>query len=571
MNSKKILRSALAGMLSVGALSMTSCDEETAQAIADIFGLNNEENTMLSQTGYLWGSENTENLEDDINLASMFGSSENLPPSVDLTNYLPPIGDQGQYGTCVAWATAYNCRTFLNAKSKGLSKSQLQSTSNQFSPKDLFVSLDNSYKGADCGGTNFEYAFDLMVSRGVATMSDVPYTGLGNCAYRNANSSSASPHKIKSYREIKVDKQTIKQYLHEGKLVVFGAELGDEFMFSNSSAVLKTQTSFNSTGMHAYHAMVCSGYDDSKKAFRVVNSWGSSWGDKGYIWVDQDFFCSGKFAYCAFVAYDINETQNSVDTDENNKVVNQSDDCDLISTELDFYASEDPGWWVCDYDVYNAGKNTIAASNNWGICLLYYNAYDANDYGILLLDLYTDLFGKPGDFDGNWNSDEAEKTLGVPSQGYAWNHINVPGGMNVGEACGGSAGFSWEFTLPENLSGQYYLVLAADAFDDIQESDEDNNYIYFTAANNKPIQFRNGQPVNISKKASLSKSGKTFRQNEPSPLQDVRTADNVNAYTPDEVLAMVRNHKRSGALSKKAAEWNAANSGVKVAKVKRIR
>src|SRR5690625_7623232 len=45
--------------------------------------------------------------------------------------------------------------------------------------------------------------------------------------------------------------------------------------------------------MHAGHAMTIIGYDDSKGsggAFRVVNSWGSDWGDKGYIWIDYQFF-----------------------------------------------------------------------------------------------------------------------------------------------------------------------------------------------------------------------------------------------------------------------------------------
>ena len=41
---------------------------------------------------------------------------------------------------------------------------------------------------------------------------------------------------------------------------------------------------------HAYHAMALSGYDDSKNAFRVRNSWGEEWGDNGSIWVDYEFF-----------------------------------------------------------------------------------------------------------------------------------------------------------------------------------------------------------------------------------------------------------------------------------------
>jgi hypothetical protein len=38
------------------------------------------------------------------------------------------------------------------------------------------------------------------------------------------------------------------------------------------------------------HAMLVVGYDDSKKAFKLLNSWGTNWGDHGYTWVDYEFF-----------------------------------------------------------------------------------------------------------------------------------------------------------------------------------------------------------------------------------------------------------------------------------------
>jgi C1A family cysteine protease len=38
------------------------------------------------------------------------------------------------------------------------------------------------------------------------------------------------------------------------------------------------------------HAVCCVGYDDTKQAFIVRNSWGASWGDKGYFYMPYEFF-----------------------------------------------------------------------------------------------------------------------------------------------------------------------------------------------------------------------------------------------------------------------------------------
>ena len=579
---KKIFTTALLSACLLGSSTLlTSCDEETLAAFLTEMFNGNEYSSSSGDNYFGWFGldEDTENIEDDINLSTTSNNnlSASLPSKVDLRNNLPTIGDQGQYGTCVAWATAYNCRTWLYAKAKGLTTSQLN-TSNTFSPKDIFTAIDDRYKGEDCGGTNFEYAFDVMVSRGVANLSTVPYQNLGDCSKSNLNSSwasNAANYKIKSYREIKVDKNTIKQYLSEGRLVVFGAKLGDEFMYASGSTVLTTQTSFNYTGMHAYHAMVCAGYDDSKGsngAFLVVNSWGKSWGDNGYIWVDENFFAGGDFAYCAFVAYGLDDEE--LDIDDSNSVVNTNSGYDLIPTHLsdeDYVNAndadaDDPKWRTAYYDVYNAGESTISSSNNWAICYLWYNAYDANKYGIVLFDFYTNAYGEKGECDGKWNEEQAYNATGVSAQGYCWNNIDVKGGESVAHAVDGRSGtFKWTYQMPKELNGKYYLVMIADAFGAITESNEDNNYCFVS---DEPISIINGVVQGtISKNASASKGSTAKpRQNESSPLQTVVTPQNPNTYSPQEISAMINAHRKSGDLAKKIQQWRDANGNSRLTK-----
>src|SRR5262249_55425714 len=41
--------------------------------------------------------------------------------------------------------------------------------------------------------------------------------------------------------------------------------------------------------LRGWHAVTFLGYDDAKKAFRMVNSWGADWGDRGFVWIAEDF------------------------------------------------------------------------------------------------------------------------------------------------------------------------------------------------------------------------------------------------------------------------------------------
>lgn len=573
---KKIFTYALA--LSMG-LSFSSCDDDSV--ISEIFrelfdgtDVADSGETLVSKTGWLESKENTDEIEDEIRLNDADGNSNfgsTLPSSVDLQKYLPAIGDQGQYGTCVAWAVAYNFRSFVNAKETG-------SKSTTFSPKDLFWAIPSSYKGSDCNGTSFEPAFDVLVSRGVATMGKVPYTNLNGCSSKPTSdmTQDANNYKIKSYREINLDKSTIKKYLASNNLVVFGAKLGDEFMYSDGSTVLTRQTSFNYTGMHAYHAMVCCGYDDNKGshgAFKVVNSWGSDWGSNGIIWVDQDFFVGGDFAYCAFIGHGLKENEVSID-EETNEVQNTNSGADLLAYYCEDYDYEnpewpddsaDPTWRECAFNVYNAGTDAISSSKNWANCLIYYNVYNANDYEILLLDFYTNAYGKKGDFDDLWDNQEAYNALGVRSQGYAWSNVDIPAGWSVVDAVKGKGEcFYWPYKWDNNVNGKYYVCLIADAFDGVAESDEDNNYYYITAADGGPITIRNGVIQSTLAKKAISKSNAKPRQGQKSASPTARTEQNVNAYTPDEISKMITEHRKNGTLKAKAMAWANSEMGQKV-------
>lgn len=252
---------------------------------------------IIRNAGYLPDNENWDNIPDivppyDIDSLDRLDSLDSLPKRVILEQFFPPIGDQGNKGTCVVWATGYNLKTALNAIDNKWTKEQLEDPAYQTSPRDLWYGIQGH--DPNCGGASFEYTCTALQRSGAATMKLMPY---GNMPCRGTNKGDAG-NTILSYGVLGREgtrmpsEKVVKAYIRDTIPLVFGARLGSRFMDWSSDKVFKSDV-YDYTGMHQYHAMVLVGYDDSLHAFRIRNSWGTQWGDKGSAWVDYDFFLKG--------------------------------------------------------------------------------------------------------------------------------------------------------------------------------------------------------------------------------------------------------------------------------------
>lgn len=507
--------------------------------------------TIINALGWL-GSDNMGTVPTTV---TYFGSGT-LPSSVDLTAKFPPIGNQGQYGTCVAWAAGYNYKTAINGMDKGYSASQLANAAYQFSPKDLFLNIPDAQKGNNCGGTNFGSALQLMQDRGVATMATVPYTGLGDCSQSNANPSwntEASGHKLKYWRKVQAGSpDDIKKLLADNIPVVLGAKLADNFMSWNSEAVLSSNTTYNVVGQHAGHALVIAGYNDAKNAFKVINSWGKNWGASGYIWVDYNFlldeFClndNGEKALFMAVNNDGGTTPPNPDPVSNG--------VDFAAWVFDDYAN---GYYqgypqrTTSLNVYNIGNANANASKPWSIYYIAFNAYDANDYGVL--------------FSCDVNTSVAYGTEYCTDFNTCTYNINIPYGSNLGYEYSNTNAFDFWYAMPL-ITGDYYLVLYVDGQDQYAETDETNNLFY---PFDEPHYFYNGEGVvasaddrsgtgkGLSFKNDLLPEHKNLKQNDHFSL----LKKNHNAYQNEEIASVITNSKKDGRWDKKIAEMRARST-----------
>ena len=81
----------------------------------------------------------------------------------------------------------------------------------------------------------------------------------------------------------------IKKSLAEGFPVVVGMFLTPDFRRIRKGDQYWSPKATPKNQLYP-HAMVVVGYNDIKKSFELMNSWGDQWGNKGFIWVKYDDF-----------------------------------------------------------------------------------------------------------------------------------------------------------------------------------------------------------------------------------------------------------------------------------------
>jgi C1A family cysteine protease len=543
---------------------LTSC-EEFLDAM-DEEGQDGEEQADDEDFGrgveYDKEKESLKSIPKDLSLVTLSDASVSLGSRVVLKDFVPPVRSQGQYGTCTAWATGYYTRTMMYAYENDLSSAELEDDKNVFSPLDVYLSMDG--RSSDCGGSWPGQAFEMMQKRGIATFATAPYENLGDCsqAPKPNWTTDAANYKIENYRTVdfsKVDK--VKSYLQMGRPVQISCKLGIDFFGVNDAEVIYNGDYTSEPERDLYHAMVCVGYDDemgANGAFLIVNSWGTNWGDGGFAWVDYEYFTKGKenngLVYSAYV---VEGDKGSLSDDKlsDPSVIDPSyrvDGKDLLAIKLDDEVSNDPLYPDDDryltYDVFNRGNSVIPASDDWNIVYYYYNAFNPEeDFGILIYDYYTDDVGSAYKGQMGWFEDVDVEMEVFGDQNY-WNYIDVPAGMSVASAAtndGGSYNFEFGYALPDDLNGEYYFVLYTDGFDDHKEKYEQNNYMFFTGKDRKPIKINNG----VVDPNSLKSVGN--RHANPFELKK----DNPNAYSTEEISGLIQYQKRTGILDQKAKQY----------------
>ena len=222
----------------------------------------------------------------DYNVAEIDYDIEGFPDSHDLSSLLPRVGSQGNQGSCVAWAAGYYLKSFQE-NLEDLNNGEFL-VNNAMSPAFVY----NQIKVGDCkDGSRISDALDLILNTGIVTWEEMPYNA-NDCGTEPTVNQNilAMPNKINSfsYLDGEVLFEQTKAFLLDNKPVVIAISIDNDFFGvfeGNGDAVYR-----NFGKVDGAHAMLVVGYDNTKTAFKVVNSWGRNWGNDGFVWIDYKAF-----------------------------------------------------------------------------------------------------------------------------------------------------------------------------------------------------------------------------------------------------------------------------------------
>ncbi|MFI5297439.1 MAG: C1 family peptidase [Polyangiales bacterium] len=198
---------------------------------------------------------------------------------------MPTIRDQSDCGSCWAFSTT----TVMETTTRLLDDVTID-LSEQFLLNCTPVAPG---KTSNCEGNDPAKAFQLMIDHGTALESWVPYADKP----QTCNFAFASSLHAKSYHYVSKDNPyavpsvvDLKTTIATHGPVVATVAATDKFVHYASGVFDETASGDTN------HAIVLIGWDDARGAWLLRNSWGTGWGEFGYMWIKYGSNSVGQYA-----------------------------------------------------------------------------------------------------------------------------------------------------------------------------------------------------------------------------------------------------------------------------------
>jgi len=195
------------------------------------------------------------------------------PDSVDWVakGAVTPVKNQGQCGSCWAFSTTGSvegANQIANGKLVSLSEQEL-------------VDCAGSYGNQGCNGGLMDDGFKYIEAKGDAAESTYAYTGkTGTCSTSKQSQTAIAAKAVTSFNDVTKDSEPqMMAAVAQGPVSIAIEADQSGFQFYKSGVFSGT------CGTKLDHGVLAVGYgtDGGKAYWKVKNSWGTSWGQQGYI------------------------------------------------------------------------------------------------------------------------------------------------------------------------------------------------------------------------------------------------------------------------------------------------
>jgi C1A family cysteine protease len=210
-----------------------------------------------------------------------------LPGGVDLRAAWWDIGDQGNTGSCVGWSSTDGVARYMFAQAGRLAKTMKLSprfTWMACKETDIFTSRpETMIEGA---GTTLKAAMDILRKYGAVPDALLPFR-INMAMYtgdENAFFATAAQRKIASYFNLQRNLPIWRAWLASRGPILVGLNVDRTWdMAAFTGGNLDT---FQPNTVRGGHAVTLVGYRADGR-FIVRNSWGTTWGDKGFGYASE--------------------------------------------------------------------------------------------------------------------------------------------------------------------------------------------------------------------------------------------------------------------------------------------
>ena len=236
-----------------------------------------------------------------------------VPSSVDLRKDFTQIKDQGTMGACTAFALVGIFEYILKKNHQP-----------DVDLSEQFVYYNarkaNSKSQVDTG-SSLTSIIETMKEQGVCLEHLFPYNPEDIASEPPVEAyEDAQARKVVSAKIVNNELHDIKSAVSEGYPVVVTLTIYDSFNPQNGFIHIPEETEVRE-GKFGYHTMVICGYNDEARFFVVRNSWGLSFGDKGYCYIPYGYIEDENLMNGACIITEISDTKLQVKNTDHKSVV----------------------------------------------------------------------------------------------------------------------------------------------------------------------------------------------------------------------------------------------------------